>query len=127
MAGRGEEVAEAMTRHSLLRGFLALWWTAGVVLLVGSVETFHGALGPKHHAPVVAVLAAAEAVSALLFLVPRTLRVGAAGLLLTLGVAMVVHLFFHQFRWDLLLDAAAVAFVAVPGNLSGPQWKQAGR
>jgi hypothetical protein len=110
--------------RSLLRAFVFLWWTVGLALLVGSVQTLLGGLSAKHHSPV-ALLAGVEAVSAILFLLPQTLRVGAAGLLLTLGVAFVAHLFMKQFRWDLLLDAAAVAFVAVHGTLSKPQWREA--
>lgn len=62
----------------------------------------------------------------LLFIVPKTMRLGAAGLLLTLSVALVAHLFLGQFRADLLLYAVAVAFVAVHGSLSAEQWRRAG-
>jgi hypothetical protein len=103
---------------------MLLWWTVGLVLLVGGVQTVEGELKSTHHSPVV-LLAAVEAVSALLFLLPRTMRVGAAGLLLTLAVALVVHLAMRQLRWDLLLYAAAVYFVAVHGPLSSPQWREA--
>ncbi len=109
-----------MPSRRLLRAFVLLWWSIGLVLLIASVRTVQGGLG--HHSPVV-LLAAVEAVAAVLFLVPRTLRVGAAGLLLTLAVAVLVHLAMHQVRWDLLLYASGVYFVAVHGSLSGPQWR----
>jgi uncharacterized membrane protein YphA (DoxX/SURF4 family) len=110
--------------RNLLRAFVLLWWTVGVVLLVGSLQTLQESLGPKHHSPV-ALLAGVEAVSALLFLIPKTLRLGATGLLLTLAVAFTVHLFLRQFHWDLLLYAAAVLFVAIRGALPKAQWKEA--
>jgi hypothetical protein len=110
-----------MPSRNLLRAFMLLWWTAGLLLLLASLQTVRGGL-QAGHAPVV-WLAAVEAVSAGLFLFPRTLRVGAAGLLLTLCVAFVAHL--HQFRWDFIFYAATVYFVAVHGPLSKPQWRDA--
>lgn len=110
-----------MPSRNLLRAFMLLWWTAGLLLLVGSLQTVRGGLETSH-APVV-WLAAVEAVSALLFLFASTLRVGAAGLLLSLGVAFLAHL--HQFRWDFIFYAATVYFVAVHGPLSKPQWREA--
>jgi uncharacterized membrane protein YphA (DoxX/SURF4 family) len=56
-----------------------------------------------------------ETVSALLFLLPRTLRLGAAGLVLSCGVALVVHLSLGQWRGDLVLYIVAVLFVAAHG------------
>jgi hypothetical protein len=111
-----------MPSRRLLRAFVLLWWTLGLVLLIASIKTVGGGLVPAHHSPVV-LLAAVEAVAALLFLVPPTLRLGAAGLLLTLAVAALVHLAMHELRWDLLLYAAGVYFVAVHGPLSRPQWR----
>jgi hypothetical protein len=60
----------------------------------------------------------------LLFLVPPTLRVGAAGLLFAIAIAWFAHL-HDQFRWDLLIYAAAVLFVAVHGPLTAAQWRHA--
>jgi uncharacterized membrane protein YphA (DoxX/SURF4 family) len=111
-----------MPSRRLLRAFVLLWWTLGVALLIGSIKTLGGGLVPAHHS-LVALLAAVEAVAALLFLVPPTVRLGAAGLLLTLAVAVLLHLTMHELRWDLLLYAAGVYFVAVHGPLSGPQWR----
>jgi uncharacterized membrane protein YphA (DoxX/SURF4 family) len=76
-----------------------------------------------HPDPHLVLLGAVEAVSALLFLIPRTSRWGAAGLLLTLLVAWAAHAFLHEVRWDLLVYAAAVTFVAVHGPLSRDNWK----
>jgi hypothetical protein len=113
-----------MPSRNLLRAFMVLWWTAALLLLVGSLQTLSGALKSTHEGPLV-VLAAVEAVSAVLFLLPPTLRVGAGGLLLCLAVAFLVHLHLHEFRWDLLFYAATVYFVAVHGPLSRPQWEKA--
>ena len=111
-----------MPSRSLLRAFVLLWWTLGVALLIGSLHTVRGALHAGPANPHLALLGGIEAVAAVLFLVPRTLRPGAAGLALTLAVAFLVHVVLHQFRWDLLVFAAAVLFVAVHGSLSRSQW-----
>jgi hypothetical protein len=111
-----------MPSHRLLRAFVALWWTVGAVILVLSIQTLRAGLGPSHQLPL-AVLAGTEAVAALLFLLPQTMRVGAVGLLAVLAVAFVLHLLLREFRWDLLLFSSAVYFVAVHGSLSKPQWR----
>jgi hypothetical protein len=111
-----------MPSHRLLRAFVVLWWTLGAVLLVVSLQTVREALGPAHQLPLVA-LAGAEALAALLFLLPATMRVGAVGLLAVISVAFVLHLTLSQFRWDLLTFAAGVYFVLVHGSLSKPQWR----
>lgn len=115
-----------MPSRRLLRAFVLLWWTLGVALFIGSVQTLNWALhpghGPNSH---LALLAGVEALGALLFVLPRTLRPGALLLLLCLAVAFVFHAAGHQFRWDLLVYAAAVLFVAVHGSLSVSQWAEA--
>lgn len=93
----------------LVRAFLALWWTTGVAVLYLSALTLRLALQRGDHH--VVLLAGVEAVSALLFLLPWTMRPGAAGLLLTFAVAMAVH----GPRADLLVYTAIVVFVAVHG------------
>jgi len=114
-----------MPSRGLLRSFVLLWWMLGTALFVLSVRTLltaiHGGDIPSHH---VALLAMIEGAAALLFLVPRTLRLGAAALLLTLAVAWAAHLHEH-FRWDLLVYASAVLFVATHGPLTGAQWLRA--
>lgn len=115
-----------MPSRSVLRAFLALWIVSGVVILLASALTVRAALpGAREANPHVALLGAAEAVAALLFLVPRTLRLGAAGLLATIGIAFVLHAMLGQFRGDLLVYAAAVLFVAVHRPLSAAQWRAA--
>ena len=98
--------------------FVALWLTTGIVLLIGSLRTVIETGNPH-----LIALGSLEALSALLFLVPRTMRWGAVGLLVTIAIAFVVHAAMGQFRGDLLLYAATVVFVSVHGSLTGPQWR----
>ena len=104
-----------MPPKSLVRAFVLQWWIAGALLLFWSVRTAHAAVHGAHHDPHVALLGHVEALSALLFLVPRTMRIGAVGLLATFAVAFVLHAATGEFRGELLLDAAVVTFVAVHG------------
>jgi len=116
-------VLEGRPPRSLLAAFVLLWGMLGLGLLIGSAQTAVHALASTHPDPHLVLLGAVEAVSALLFLIPRTSRWGAAGLLLTLLVAWAAHAFLHEVRWDLLVYAAAVTFVAVHGPLSRDNWK----
>lgn len=115
-----------MPPRRLLRGFLLLWLTTGVVLLVASLETVRTALGGARHAnPHVALLGGVEALAAALFLAPRSMRLGAIALVLTIGLAFVVHTVLGEYRGDLLVYAAGVAFVGIHGPLTRDQWRAA--
>jgi hypothetical protein len=117
-----------MPPRSLLRSFLGLWIATGLVLLIGSAETVRDAwVGSRHANPHVVLLGGIEALAALFFLVPRTIRFGAVGLLGTIGIAFAVHIALGQFRGDLVLYGAAVLFVMVHGPLTGMQWRAATR
>jgi len=112
--------------RALLRAFLALWLVTGLVLLYGSVATaLTGLRAHGHVHPHLVILGPVEAVAAVLFLVPRALRWGAAGLLLTIGIAFLVHLTMGQFRGDLLIYGVVAAFVMVHGPLTAEQLKTA--
>jgi uncharacterized membrane protein YphA (DoxX/SURF4 family) len=105
-----------MPPTGLVRAFVVQWWTSGVLLLIWSVETAQRSLqAGRGHDPHVALLGLVEAVAAALFLVPRTMRVGAIGLLATFAIAFVAHLLRGEFHSSLLLYAAVVGFVAVHG------------
>ena len=104
-------------RH-LVVTFLILWWTLGTALFFWSARTVASALADGAHDPHVALLGAVEALAALLFLWPRTMRAGAAGLLGTFAVAFLLHAHQGQFRAELLVFAAAVAFVAAHGPIT---------
>ena len=106
-----------MTEYKRLRPtFILLHVSLGVLLGLGGATTAweaYRAAGP--HAAHLVALGGVEAVSALLFLLPRTLRLGAAGLVLCCGVALVVHLSMGQWRGDLVLYIVVVLFVAAHG------------
>jgi hypothetical protein len=106
-----------MPRPPLRRAFIAFHLTLGLVLLFLSARATLHALAPTAGPvdPHVGVLALVEAFGAALFLLPRTLRVGGALLLLTLGLASVVHALAGQLRTDLLVYAAGTWLVMVHG------------
>lgn len=110
-----------MPSQRLMRTFLFLWLATGVALLYGSVDTLRSAIAPAHSNPHLGLLASVEAAAAILFLIPRSMRIGAVGLLITIFVAFAVHGVLHQFRADLLLYAAAVFFILIHGPLTREQ------
>lgn len=115
-----------MPPRSLLRAFIALWLVSAGVLLIGSVLTIRAAVTPARGVnPHLVVLGGVEALAAVLFVIPRTFRVGAIGLLVTIGLALVTHTLLGQFRGDLILYATVVAFVLVHGPLTPIQWRAA--
>jgi hypothetical protein len=104
-----------MTEYQRLRpAFVLLHITLALMLGTGGALTAWHAGGP--HATHLVLLGGFEAVAALLFLFPRTLRLGAGGLLLSCGVAFVAHAAMGQWRGDLLVYMAAVLFVAIHGG-----------
>ena len=113
--------------HSPLvrRSLAAFHVVLGGGLLIGSVQTLLPALssGADHRSVHIALLAGVEALGAVLFLIPRTLRVGAALLLLTIVVAFIAHGVQGHWRWDLAIFAAGTWFVAV----HGPGWGERAR
>lgn len=107
-----------MPPRRLVLAFLALWGTLGLVVFVASVQTCVAALNGTLHgaAPMhVALLAGVEAVAAALFLVPKTVRLGGIGLLITFAVALIAHALAGEFPIILLLYAAGTVFVLVHG------------
>ena len=110
-----------MVTPILRRSFIAFHLTLGVTLLFLSVRTAIQALAvhESHSSLHIAALAMLETLGAALFLWPRTLRVGGALLLLTIGIALLVHATAGQFRGDLLVYAAGTWFVLVHGSAWG--------
>jgi hypothetical protein len=106
-----------MPRAPLRRAFIAFHLTLGLALLFLSARATLHALAPTTGGvnPHVGVLALVEAFAAVLFLLPQTLRVGGALLLLTLGLATLVPALAGQVRADLLVYAAGTWFVMVHG------------
>ena len=101
----------------LVRAFVLQWWTAGLMLFYLSVKTAYQGLQVTSHDPHLVLVGGLEAIAALLFLVPRTMKIGATGLLLIFAVVFLVHAALFQFRGDLLVYAAVVCFVAVHGTV----------
>jgi len=114
-----------MPPRSLLRVFFGLWVISGFTLLYTSTVTVREAWTGSHADPHVAVLGGIEAVAALLFVLPATVRFGAAGLLATLAVAFAAHLVAGELRADLLVYAAVVTFVGIHGPLTRAQFRAA--
>jgi hypothetical protein len=115
-----------MPPRSLLRSFLALWIVTGLVLLfAGAMTALNAADNSQHANPHLVLLGGIEAISAVLFLIPRTLRVGAAGLMAAITIAFVVHAGLGEFRGDLLLYGVTVLFILVHGPLTSAQWRAA--
>lgn len=111
-----------MRLHRLALAFFALWVAVGLVVLHGSVHTLVTALGrtddpARLH---LALLAGIEAVAALLFLLRRSMRLGAAALLVTFGIAIVAHAARGEFAAPLVVYAVAVLLVMVHGPASLP-------
>ena len=107
-----------MPPRKLVLSFMVFWLTLGVVVLVASVQTLLGALSSAVHGPShahLALLAGMEAIAAALFLVPKTMCLGAIGLLATFAIAFIAHALAGEFATILLLYAAGTVFVLVHG------------
>jgi hypothetical protein len=116
-----------MPPRSLVRAFLALYVALGAVVLLESIDTVvaatHGGF-PGHdrlHAP---ILGSFEFIAAALFLVPRTMRWGAAGLLVIFLLAFALHTIEGHPPLTLMVYAAGVLFVRVHG-VQGYRWSGA--
>lgn len=108
-------------REQLRHVFVLFHLVLGATLLIGSITTaFNGGHGNPH----IRLIGLVEGIAAMMFLLPRTMRAGAWLLLLTIGIALIIHLSMGEWRGDLLVYAAGVAFVSVHGPayrpLSGP-------
>lgn len=115
-----------MPPRSLFWSFLALWIVTGLVLFVGGAESVLQTPGVSPPGtPRFVLLGRFQAAAALLFLIPRTLRIGAAGLFGAITVVFVVHTGLGHFRGDLLLYGVAVLFVLIHGAPTHAQWRAA--
>ncbi len=105
-----------MADLTVRRSFIALHLTLGLVIIFESVQTLAHALGaPAQHAHLT-MLGTVETVAALLFLWPRTLRIGGYMLVVTFLVAVLAHALRGEFPATLLVYAAAALFVTVHGS-----------
>lgn len=102
----------------LHRSFAVLYLTVGAVVLIQSIQTVLAAVrdllpaGGQHHA---IVLGSAEALAAILFLVPRTMRRGADVLLVIFALAFGLHAVRGELALALVVYGAAVLFVRTHG------------
>ncbi len=100
------------------RSFITFHLVLGFGLLAGSIQTLLHALAPQNRPSHqhLALIAAVEAIGAILFLLPRTLRSGALLLVLTIGLAFLVHAIRGEWRPDLAIYTAGVWFVFAHGS-----------
>jgi uncharacterized membrane protein YphA (DoxX/SURF4 family) len=112
-------VVEGAVFHSerLRYAFLGFHLVLGVSLLWSSVHTVLDLGASDIHAGIIGFI---EAVAAVAFLIPLTLRYGAGMLLLILLAATVVHAGRGEWRPDLLVYAAGVLLVGVHGSAHRP-------
>ena len=109
-----------MPNPSLVRAFRLFHYTLGVVVLILSVQTVldarNGGLpaGDRVHG---LVLGSLEAVAALLFLIPRTMRAGAVLLLVIFTAAFGLHALRGDVALNLLVYATGVLFVREHGTV----------
>src|SRR5258706_7809909 len=105
-----------MHQDSLRRAFMLFHLTLGIVVFIQSVLTaVHAAMSGGEQFPL--WLGIAEAMAALLFLVPLTLRIGAVALLAIFLIALAVHGLHNGL--PLLVYGTGVAFVMVHGSAFG--------
>jgi hypothetical protein len=98
--------------ESLRRAFVAFHVVLGLALLWGSVHTVLHLGATDLHAR---YIGSVEALGAVAFLLPKSFRVGAAILLVTLVLAATLHALRGEWRPDLFVYAAGVLLVAVHG------------
>lgn len=115
-----------MPDPNVRRAFIVLHAALGLGLLATTLQTLlhamreHGGLGLH-----LGFLVALEGIGAVLFLIPRTLRVGAIALLIVLVGGFVLHLTRREFEVQLLVYSAAVWFVFVHGAAWGARPRDA--
>jgi hypothetical protein len=116
-----------MPPRPLVRAFLALYVTLGVVVIFQSVQTIlaaHHGFFAGHDQPLALILGTVETIAALLFLIPRTMRFGAAALVAVFALAFGLHALEGQSNPALLVYGAGVVFVRIHG-VEGYRWQAA--
>ena len=108
----------AVPPRTRVRAFIILYVTLGLVVLIQSIGTLVAAdrgtiaAGDRLHAR---LLGGLELVAAVLFLIPRTMRAGAIGLLVVFSLAFGLHALRGDVALPLLVYAAGVFFVRTHG------------
>lgn len=106
-----------MARKGLRRAFVAFHLTLGIVIFIESVLAVIHSLHSQTASHLTSILpwfAAVEAISAAMLLIPQTLKIGGAILLLIFIAAIVVH--GPADGLPLFVYAAAVVFVMAHGS-----------
>jgi len=103
--------------QKLVRSFALFHLTLGAVVFAASVMTLAHATGGPHVNPHLALLAGIEAIGAVLFLLPWTLRLGGTLLLVTFAIAILLHFHDGSFPMSLLVYAAGTFFVMTHGEV----------
>jgi len=102
------------------RSFIAFHLVLGLGLLAGSIQTLRHALAPEnihsHSHQHLAVIAAVEAIGAVLFLLPRVSRAGALVLVAVIGLGFIAHSLQGEWRPDLAIYAAGAWLVYAMGG-----------
>ena len=99
-----------------------LQWAVGIVVFIASAETFFNsahklAYGSVHNA-FLPLLSGTEALGAVLFLIPKTMRIGSFLLLVVFAIALLFHLAHGEWGVGFLVVYIA-AVVAVRANTGG--------
>lgn len=100
------------------RAFVAFHLVLALVVFVQSLTTVLSSVGFAAGRPVnlhLVVLGSLEAVFAVIFMLPRTVRAGAIGLIAVFLFASVLHLLQGEFPGALLVYGVGAAFVALHG------------
>lgn len=111
-----------MSQRALRRTFIAFHITLCVVIFIQSIVTvLHtaGANKLQHSNIALLALASAEALAALLFLLPAAMRSAGATLLAIFAIAIALHALQGEFPSTLLVYAAGVGFVMAHGSAFG--------
>lgn len=106
----------------LRRTFIAFHVTLCAVVFIQSIITVLHSVGSQklqHQDVALAAFASAEAIAALLFLLPSLMKWAGSALLLIFATAIVLHALEGQFPSTLLVYAAGVCFVMAHGSAFG--------
>ena len=103
-----------MNERRLRTIFLIFYYTLGIVVCLQSVQTawFAGGIGTAYppNVPLIC-LAGAEAIAAILFLIPATMKIGAWILLVIFVIAIIIHGHKGELQSTLFVYAAGVLLV----------------
>ena len=105
-----------MNHKTIHIAFIGFHFTLAIVVLLQSVLGVKHALNTANHA--LLVLAIVEALAAIVFMIPRMIRLGGLVLLLVFTIAFSVHLLHGELDLGLLVYAAGTLFIVIHGNAS---------